>query len=282
MERVSSVAIPKAGANEYLTVLVPATYDFTKATQPYSTNQRVIPVDQPGLRTDEPEPDPEPENSGINEKCVENSVIVTGPNGETDTDKTECDEKPELEPKKIRVGVTKVDAVDKSLSLDGAEFTLYPSDVFDRPDYTKPIQLSAVDGSKELFATLGEEGGVYHLVETKAPDGYSLLLHPVTFLVEYDESGKLIAKLQDTGGTLIDISVDSEDPKCVENSVTVTGPNGETVTDQTECAALVHLKVADVKAGQLPHTGGLGVLPLAIAGFAVIFAGGRLLRKVPA
>lgn len=243
MERDSSISIPKAGEHEYITVLVEKNYDFTKIqSAPFTTTQRVVPPSQPGLDPVDPPEDPEPSNPGnpgVADVCVDNTVTGTDPSGGTVTSTAECEEFP-------RIGLTKIDANDKALQLD-AEFNIYPANEDGSPNYdAEPIPLSASD-TEEVFADL-PEAGTYYLVETKAPDGYSLLLHPVKFTISIADDKSTIT-LDDTGGTLVTASTDGTD------------------------AMLSHIQVADVKVGTLPLTGGNGVAPYAALGVVFLAVG---------
>ncbi|MEJ4099020.1 VaFE repeat-containing surface-anchored protein [Corynebacterium mastitidis] len=53
LREIKGAQIPKAGASEYITVVVPDKYDITKGTK--NPAQRVVPIDQPGLE-DPPKP----------------------------------------------------------------------------------------------------------------------------------------------------------------------------------------------------------------------------------
>lgn len=247
MERDSSISIPKAGEHEYITVLVEKNYDFTKIqSAPFSTTQRVVPPSQPGLDPVDPPEDPEPSNPGIANTCVDNTVTTTDPNGGTTTDTAECEKFP-------RIGLTKVDADDKALQLD-AEFNIYPANEDGSPNYdAEPIPLSASD-TEEVFADL-PEAGTYYLVETEAPNGYQLLLHPIKFTVTVTDEGSAIT-LDDLGGTLVEAETDDSD------------------------LMLSHIKVADVKVGTLPMTGDTGVGPYAALGVALMALGLLASRRV--
>lgn len=247
MERDSSISIPKAGEHEYITVLVEKNYDFTKIqSAPFSTTQRVVPPSQPGLDPVDPPEDPEPSNPGIANTCVDNTVTTTDPNGGTTTDTAECEKFP-------RIGLTKVDAEDKALQLD-AEFNIYPANEDGSPNYdAEPIPLSASD-TEEVFADL-PEAGTYYLVETEAPNGYQLLLHPIKFTVTVTDEGSAIT-LDDLGGTLVEAETDDSD------------------------LMLSHIKVADVKVGTLPMTGDTGVGPYAALGVALMALGLLASRRV--
>ncbi|MGZ7495939.1 DUF6923 family protein [Corynebacterium sp. ZY180755] len=172
-------------------------------------------------------------------------------NGRSDTD---CVDFPG--PKNITLNISKVDFEDRNLELPGASFEIYKADDNDVVKYdeaSRIIPQASEDGLS--FSAELEAPGIYHLIETKAPEGYSLLLHPIRFRLYYDDAGRPAIELDDTGGTLI---------------------SGEQVeNDETQ----LYLKVADIKTGNLPYTGGSGLAPWAVAAMALIGAGFLSMRR---
>lgn len=172
-------------------------------------------------------------------------------NGRSDTD---CVDFPG--PKDITLNISKVDFEDRNLELPGASFEIYKADDNDVVKYDEASRIipQASEDGLSFFAEL-EAPGIYHLIETKAPEGYSLLLHPIRFRLYYDDAGRPAIELDDTGGTLI---------------------SGEQVeNDETQ----LYLKVADIKTGNLPYTGGSGLAPWAVAAMALIGAGFLSMRR---
>ncbi|WP_175934447.1 VWA domain-containing protein [Corynebacterium sp. Marseille-P4321] len=101
-----------------------------------------------------------------------------------------------------------------------------------------------------------EPGTQYQLVETEAPVGYELLPAPVTFTITRQTDGSYELQIQDSGTVSNVVAVDA-----------VGDPN------------LRLLKVTDVRRGELPHTGGVGVqLPILLGG-ALIAAGALMGRR---
>lgn len=154
----------------------------------------------------------------------------------------------------IGLDVTKVNASDDSEKLSGAEFTLYPATESGDPNYDAGTVLTA-DSSETVFSIEDLHEGTYYLVETKAPAGYQLLVHPVKFDLSVGEDQTAQISLTDSGGTLITANTDSTD------------------------SSRVAIRVADVQTGALPHTGGVGVGPYALAGMVLIGLAGAVLRK---
>lgn len=101
-----------------------------------------------------------------------------------------------------------------------------------------------------------EPGTSYQLVETEAPEGYELLPAPVTFTIARQSDGSYKLQIQDSGA--------------VSNVVAV-GAAGD--------SNLRLLKVTDVRRGELPHTGGVGVQLPILFGSALIVAGALMGRR---
>ena len=101
-----------------------------------------------------------------------------------------------------------------------------------------------------------EPGTPYQLVETEAPEGYELLPAPVTFTIARQTDGSYKLQIQDSG---------------VVSNVVAVDADGD--------SSLRLLKVTDVRRGELPHTGGVGVqLPILLGG-ALIAAGALMGRR---
>lgn len=84
--------------------------------------------------------------------------------------------------RKLAVGITKIDAADSNVRLEGAEFTLY-------------TRVNGTAGEAVMTVTTDENGlavfaditmGDYRIVETKAPYGYKLWQNPVDFTIDAD------------------------------------------------------------------------------------------------
>ena len=155
--------------------------------------------------------------------------------------------------------------------LDGAEFTVH------RADPNGALNLNS-DGSVNLDTnpvvrqsqtnTAGrvelqglDAPGVYYLIETKAPQGYNLLVEPIKFSTAWDEKGNAIIEVLSGGG------------------VAVSG-NQCDKTGIPECDSKVGiLQIADVTKGEMPKTGGNGVALWALAGAAMAAAGVFAMRR---
>lgn len=155
--------------------------------------------------------------------------------------------------------------------LDGAEFAVH------RADPNGALNLNS-DGSVNLDTnpvvrqsqtnTAGrvelqglDAPGVYYLIETKAPQGYNLLVEPIKFSTAWDEKGNAIIEVLSGGG------------------VAVSG-NQCDKTGIPECDSKVGiLQIADVTKGEMPKTGGSGVALWALAGAALAAAGVFAMRR---
>lgn len=96
----------------------------------------------------------------------------------------------------------------------------------------------------------------YQLVETEAPVGYELLPTPVTFTIARQTDGSYKLQILDSG--------------TVSNVVAIDAPGDPN---------LRLLKVTDVRRGELPHTGGVGVHFPVLIGGALIAAGALMSRR---
>lgn len=176
---------------------------------------------------------------------VPNSVEMAGDNDAPDNNA--CI--PLLPPETATMNIAKVDKDDNSSPLDGATFRLYASTPDGGIDWERPVTEEGA-GNSDLGSGIG--AGTYHLVETKAPAGYTLLSQPVAIVVEAHANG-YTAKLGNPGDAAL---------------VTV-GP-------ETEPSYRLLVSVADVKTGTLPKTGGSGIGTVLAFGAAIIGAGALL------
>ena len=160
------------------------------------------------------------------------SFLITIPNGQL-----------------TKVSFRKVDSADTDRNLPGAEFDLYR--VTDGQREQTPMisgMVSRMDGllekgGKSIFEL---PAGVYHLVETKAPDGYQLRADPVILMisgngVSYEEGTNLSSSgsgVQFDSGTQI-----------------------------------YTFKISNTTGFELPSTGGVGTLPYRLGGAALLLTG---------
>lgn len=172
--------------------------------------------------------------------------------------------------------VRKVDASDNTVLLDDAGFAVYrASDIIDgKPAaHAEPLTLDPIAGEDGLYSTVDllQPGVDYALFETKAPihtiDGettrYSILLEPVIFRLAEDETGdKLVEFATGPAGSW----TSSVTFPIVEGNFT-SNPN------------VVEFKLANVREGNLPKTGGYGPWWLAMLGLIVIACGAIFARQ---
>lgn len=103
-------------------------------------------------------------------------------------------------------------------------------------------------------------GKKYFLVETKAPTGYELLAEPVPFTVDYDPQGK----------PTLTIENEEAHPQIV----------GKSDVGYDMGVNAVYFAVSDIRKGDLPKSGGSGVLGMLGAGLLlVLLAGGYCIRR---
>lgn len=155
-----------------------------------------------------------------------------------------------------KVRIKKV-PVDNPLSgaLEGAVFDLYP--VVGGVRQNVPVWSGGTSGADGIVVSGGEntfelDEGTYHLVETSAPDGYSLRTTPVTILVGADG-----------------ISYDDGTSVSLDGSGLTYDADSDTYT----------LCVTNAYAYELPSTGGFGSVPITILGIVISLLGVVVLRR---
>lgn len=149
--------------------------------------------------------------------------------------------------------------------LGGAEFAVHRGDTEGKLQLradgsvnsdTNPLveQSTTTDPGRVQFKGL-DAPGVYYLIETKAPQGYSLLSEPVKFSTKWDAEGNAVIEIL-SGGALA-----------------VSGNECDNV-DTADCNKKIGiLQIADVTKGELPKTGGSGVGLWALAGAVLVILG---------
>ena len=159
--------------------------------------------------------------------------------------------------------LSKVDASDQSQSLGGAEFTLSALD-----DDNQELEMPAATGdpSAGQFTWSNLKFGRYKLTETKAAaDGYSLLPRPVYFRVA-----------QTDGETKLYLLNDAADVTGTEVSESESGaifPVVQFSAASDSSSPQVSMKLANIRAGELPASGGPGLHLWLLLGTLIVIAG---------
>lgn len=152
----------------------------------------------------------------------------------------------------VSITVQKVDAADKPEPLRGAEFLVNKIPAAESWPRKITDETPTVTGMKH--------GETYELIETKAPEGYQLLTKAVRFSVQRGEAGPQVVL---EGGQ--------------EQYPQITIKPNEANKQQAEFI----MQVADIRKGDLPLVGGIGVGWMAFAAgivaVAAIFLGRRSL-----
>lgn len=167
------------------------------------------------------------------------------------------------EPVKFGIELAKVDFQNRETTLDGAEFIVQPVSGANEDSR----KLVPGTGSYSIGKELDPEV-VYQLIETKSPSrggvAYSLLTAPVTFKgvagkdgiqIEYLSGERWVRELPDRGLWSTSPHPDKRDK------------------------GLGYLQVANIRQGDLPKTGGLGLQVPAVVGALIVALGAGLLRR---
>ncbi|WP_293879366.1 SpaA isopeptide-forming pilin-related protein [uncultured Brevibacterium sp.] len=158
---------------------------------------------------------------------------------------------PETQPGKLTF--KKAQYVDGKITempgLGGATFEIYPAED-GKPDYSAGKPLYTIKPGQESIEV--KTTGTFFLVETKAPNGLNLLPKPVPFEISFDKDAKTY-------------------------KVSTVGDNPQIQASGSGDAML--LVVADTASGQLPKTGGNGVLVWALGGLVMAGGGALWMRR---
>lgn len=176
-------------------------------------------------------------SSTLNKETSE--LIKVDENGNVISTVTEISETPEE-------GVTEV--------LTGATFTL-------TNDTTNKVYTATTDANGKMKFE-GLDAGTYTLVETAAPDGFTLdtTKHEVVISAEYDADGKLVSYT---------ITIDGEATSTYTATYT-----GETITKIDEETKTTEIR--NTKLSSLPSTGGIGTTIFTIGGCVIMIAAAGL------
>lgn len=169
-----------------------------------------------------------------------------------------CVPPPKITPQRYGLTIHKVDSDNHEVSLDNAAFEVRWAD----SDQQRAIALTAQnDSGRYTVEDQLELGREYELVETKSPkrDGqvYSLLTSPIRFRIT-SQDGDTKIQFNSEGQWVDDIS---------NRGVWVETANG---------SKTVALKIANIRQGDLPRTGGAGLLVPTLAGFVIVALGAAL------
>lgn len=161
-----------------------------------------------------------------------------------------------LAPSTFDLRLHKVDAQDRTIGLDGAAFELVKLGGTAGQDViVPPTAQPTTDG---IFAWDELEPGRYKLTETHAAaGGYSLLPQPVYFRVA-NENGQLAL-------FMLNGPADQTGTRASASNQILTFPvvGFEATNNQ------VTMRVANVRVGDMPDTGGIGVIPWLVAGLVI-------------
>ena len=159
--------------------------------------------------------------------------------------------------------LNKVNAADQSQNLDGAQFQLRRLDNGD-PAVIGPAPDEGRPASQFTWSNL--QFGRYELIETRAADGgYSLLPRPVYFRVEQSGGATKLFMLSDADDK---IGTEVTDPTSSANFPVV-----QFSTLETSGTAEVAMKLANIRSGELPASGGRGIHVPLFLGLLLLLTG---------
>ena len=167
--------------------------------------------------------------------------------------------------------IVKVDSEGKVISTDIENSGIESNKVI-KVGHGATFTLTSMDNGNVYTATTGADGaltftgldkGTYTLVETKAPDGFTLdpTPHTVVIAPTYGDNNKL---------TKLEITIDGEKTSTYEVRYEATGD--VTVTTNTT----TRMDIANTKISALPSTGGIGTTIFTIGGCVIMIVAAGL------
>ncbi|MDD9148378.1 SpaA isopeptide-forming pilin-related protein [Sporolactobacillus sp. CQH2019] len=157
-----------------------------------------------------------------------------------------------------QITLTKVDANDSNIHLQGAEFQLYGSD---NQLITKDINGNALPAawttdSNGQFTISGLPAGSYHFVETKAPNGYQLDATPIPFTVTNTEIKAVPITATDKldAATLTKVDANDSNAKLAGAEFKLENSSGQAVTKDINGNTLKSIWTTD-SSGQFTVSG---------------------------
>lgn len=167
---------------------------------------------------------------------------------------------------KTNIKITKVDASDESVKLNGVEFTLEKLKLGENGNYvvddTFSIRKQTTSGTEKISGTEKDTplgiaefkdlpDGIYRLTEKKAKEGYSLLKDPI------------IIKIDRTGTTIVRSEGESYDGS----------KHNYTFGDTDDTKNTISLQISNRMKFLLPKTGGYGAMLFILCGMALATLG---------
>lgn len=186
------------------------------------------------------------------------NLVEVGPNNDD-----ACIPPPTTNETKLNIRLAKVtserlkaeDVLEQANLLKGAEFTVTPISSEGQPS-GEPVAM-VFNSATGTFDAQGLKPGRYRLAETKAPAGFSLLTAPIDFVIATDPQ---------SGTATIDLDTEAE--LVAQQVQNAKAPNSWNLTKKDAI-----LTLANVRQGDLPKTGGIGVGVTTALGLLIAAAG---------
>ncbi|MDK4303942.1 SpaA isopeptide-forming pilin-related protein [Corynebacterium propinquum] len=155
-------------------------------------------------------------------------------------------------PDEMRFKISKLD-FETQQPIDGAKFQVFAANDQGQPDWNRgPVW----DTDNQSAQTMNP--GEYYLVETQAPQGYSLLPQPVYFELAQNERGTYLSA---AAPFIVNTRIDQEQDA------------------QGRPVYTAVMELANVLKGDLPLTGGRGIWGFALAGIIILAMGAYFVQR---